>query len=170
MTTKDTALNLFDLGFRPVIIEPNGKVPTDTGWPTKTYDRAELAARFENNPALNVGIVLGDVIDVECDSETAEAECAELFEDCPIDVTPSWQSRRGPPHRLFASDPRLSKIGKAVLKYKTVEIRIGGDKGAQSVLPPSITDGFERKWVNELSSECMPPPLPELVIERLLAL
>ena len=48
-----------------------------------------------------------------------------------------------------------------------MEIRLGtGNKAAQSLLPPSTTDGFTRQWTNDLL--CPLADLPDAVIDRLL--
>lgn len=82
--------------------------------------------------------------------------------------TPGWSARRGN-HYLFAYDERLAVIGKAVIKWKSVEVRLGtGDKAAQSLAPPSTTDGFTRQWTREPSADCPPAKLPEFVMAKLL--
>ena len=53
--------------------------------------------------------------------------------------------------------------------WKEVEVRLGaGGKAAQSVVPPSTTDGFAREWIVPLSADSLPAKLPESVIQKLL--
>jgi hypothetical protein len=166
-----TALLLNSLGMVPVLIYENQKRPIGNAWQDQRYTDDELRERFTNNENLNIGALLGPesgVIDIECDEPESPADLSELF-DGEIPVTPSWSARRGC-HYLFAYDERLAVLGKAVVKWKSVEIRLGtGKKAAQSLLPPSTTDGFTRQWTTELSPDCLPAKLPEVVIERLLA-
>ena len=69
---------------------------------------------------------------------------------------------------VFAWDDRYDLIGKAVVHWKEVEVRLGaGGNAAQSLIPPSVTDGVTREWINPLGK---PPPLPEEAIQKLLAL
>jgi hypothetical protein len=106
-------------------------------------------------------VVLGPasgVIDLEGDGPNSEADKAELFADCEKPKTPSYASRRGC-HELYAWDDRLAVIGKAKLNWKSVEVRLGtGNKAAQSLIPPSQSDGFTRQWINDLSTPLAPLP------------
>jgi hypothetical protein len=169
-TPLETALALEAAGLPVVIVRANQKRPTDNDWQHRRPTAAKLTTRYTNNPALNVGVVLGpgSVVDIECDSPESPTDLAELFTGCEMPRTPTYSSKRGA-HRLFAWDERLAVIGKAVAHYKTVEIRLGtGGKGAQSLLPPSTTDGVTREWTIPLSAECPPAKLPDLVIERII--
>jgi hypothetical protein len=158
------------MGLPIVIVPPGAKGPRTSAWPEKRYTAPEINRRFGNSPALNVGLILGPesgAIDIEGDSDASEADFAELFAGCDVPTVPSWRSKRSL-HRLFAVDPRLTALGKAVVKYKSVEIRLGAGKAAQSLLPPSVTDGHAREWVTPISVDCKPAELPEEVIERIL--
>jgi hypothetical protein len=169
MSTKETALLVHALGYAAVLIEPRKKKPSDDAWPERRPTAEEIARRFDNNPNMNVGVLLGEAgMDFECDGPDAEADLAELFADCEFPITPSWEARRGP-HYWFAKDDRLFALGKAVIKYKSLEIRLGAGKAAQSLLPPSTTDGFTRKWKTELSATCLPAKLPDRVVDRIIA-
>ena len=157
----------------PVCVVPAGeKGPRTTGWHLKRYSREELQAKFEKKPEPNVGLILGPsasgLVDIECDEKGSEDDLKELFGG-KIPKTPCWKSRRGK-HYLFPYDPRLEIIGKAVIHYKKVEVRLGcGKKGAQSLLPPSKTDGRIRKWIVPLSRKNKPAKLPDAVVEKLLS-
>lgn len=166
-----TALLFNSLGMVPVLIHEGQKRPIGKGWQNQRYTDDELRERFTNNPKLGLGLLLGPesgVIDIECDGPESAADLAELF-DGQIPVTPGWKARRGG-HLLFAYDERFAALGKAVIKWKSVEIRLGtGKKAAQSLAPPSTTDGFTREWTTELSADCLPVKLPEAVMDKLLA-
>ena len=82
-------------------------------------------------------------------------------------VTAMWRSARGP-HRLFQWHEELGRIRKSSVTIGPLEIRLGGNgRAAQSLLPPSITDGWGRRWVVSLE-ECSPVPLPPAVLRRIL--
>ncbi len=168
----NSALLLNSLGMIPVPIPPGKKAPTGKAWQNKRYSDDELRERFANNPAMNVGLLLGPdsgVIALDRDSSQAAADFVELF-DGEIPSTPGWVSKRGG-QDLFAWDERLQALNAAVVVWKEVEVRIGaGGKAAQSVIPPSTTDGFTREWTKPLSADFLPAKLPESVFQKLLAL
>jgi len=158
MTCLDTALLLNSMGMVPVFIPPGKKAPIGKAWPKKRHSDDELRKRFGNNSEMNLGVLLGPeskVIAIDRDSPEAVADLAELF-DGEIPPTPGWVSKRGG-QDLFAWEDRLAALGVAVFKWKSLEIRIGaGGKAAQSVVPPSTTDGFTRNWTKPLASDFPP--------------
>ncbi|HUT09845.1 MAG TPA: bifunctional DNA primase/polymerase [Thermoguttaceae bacterium] len=151
-----------------VICYSGQKRPIGDAWQNHTLTWQQVTERLKNDPALNVGILLGPasgVVDVECDSDAATTSYRELFGDV---RTPSWQSARGI-HHLFQWDERLAGLGSKV-DYQAVEFRLGADeKATQSICPPSVVDGVKREW-RVRPDECKPAPLPELVIKGLCAL
>lgn len=168
MTTLDTALQLNSLGMVPVIIPPNQKGPKGQAWQNRRYTDEELHTQFCKNE--NVGVLLGPpsgVVALDCDNPQAQEDLLELF-DGHIPLTPHWISKHGGQH-LFQHDDRLESIGKAVTHWKKVEVRLGANgKAAQSLLPPSTTDGFKREWIIPLSTDSLPAKLPESVIQKLI--
>jgi hypothetical protein len=129
-----------------------GKRPVPKGWPAKRWTEDEIDQRFQRDPELNVGCKLGaeSFIDFDCDSPQAEAAMADLF-DGDVPVTPTFRSPRGR-HWLMAWHPDLAAIAKSVIHVGPLEIRLGANgKGCQSLLPPSLTDGIRRQWVDGLS-------------------
>jgi hypothetical protein len=164
----------------PITLCPAGtKKPLGEGWtaeyPGKAWQKKrwslkEIDRAFKAYGDLNVGVLFGPVsklIDIEQDSPEDRAAFAELFDGCPPPVTASFSSRRGP-HHLFAWHPDLEQIGKAVVHFHGLEIRIGaGGKGAHSAFPPSTTGGVARVWLNPLD-ECPAAPLPQLALERII--
>jgi hypothetical protein len=106
-------------------------------------------------------------IDIECDSEEAEAKLQEYF-DGDIPPTPTWNADRGY-HRLFQRPDGLPQKG--VIWIDGIECRIGNGKAALSTLPPSIHEsGSKYTWVDGLSIfEVEPAELPPNVVEKLKA-
>jgi hypothetical protein len=147
-----------------VICYANEKRPIGNDWGSRTIDAAEVAKRLTNNPALNVGILLGPdtgLVDVECDGTAATAHFDQLF-GCV--VTPSWRSLRGC-HYLFQYDGRLAALPGTVKLDSGLEFRLGNGKQIQSIIPPSTVDGVKREWVVPMGE---PARLPEHVIQLLL--
>jgi hypothetical protein len=136
------------------------------GWEKARLTRKELREAFRSTN-LNIGLVLNqsDLIDVECDSDEAEANLQAMFGG-KVPPTPTWRSKRGL-HRLFRRPPGLPE--KATLHLDAIEFRIGNGKGALSIVPPSVhPDGPRYEWLPELSLyEVEPAELPPEVVERL---
>ncbi len=144
-----------------------GKAPFYGDWQNRRFTPAELDSFFRRQTGLNVGLILGPasrIIDIEGDDEDSEDAYEALFADCEEPVTPTFQSPRGL-HRLFAWDERLAALGRASMRLGAIELRLGF-RAAQSLLPPSVSDGIARRWLVPLAT-CPPAPLPETVICRL---
>jgi hypothetical protein len=155
-----------------------GKHPRIKNWQHEaTSDPTKVEDWWKRWPGSNVGVASGPsskLIDVECDSEEAEAALVELFggpenfPDCP-----TFSSGRGK-HRLFAWSAELATLpesGKAVFKFRGIEFRIGGGgKGGQSVYPPSRhKSGARYAWLPGLSLDDVElRPLPDAVMATLL--
>ena len=143
----------------------SGKKCLDTGWPDNTPTAAQLIKRLKENPSLNIALAMHEnqYIDVECDSDEAEANLSKMFNG-KIPKTPAWQSARGK-HRLFQQSGGLPK--KSVLHLDGVEFRIGNGGGCLSVLPPS--DG--REWLDgqSLLDDVEFARLPSSITKRLKA-
>lgn len=154
------------------IVLCRGKKPLGKRWQHRTWTAKQVQAAFRGNPSLNVGLILGPrsgVIDIEADTPEHAAALAALFDGEPP-RTPTWRARRGT-HHLFCYPAELAEsIGKAVFTLDGLpEIRLGtGGLGAQSVLPPSETDGVRREWIVSLD-DCEPAALPDAVIQRVAA-
>jgi hypothetical protein len=183
--TLDAALELLDRGRLITLCPPLRRNPIGenwTGryvgkdWPNKRWTPDEVREAFEVRGNCNVGLLLGPqskVIDIEIDGVGGDGVLTELF-DGDMPIAPTYESRRGP-HRLFRWDDRLATLP-SWFNYPNdggpVEVRLGSKKGAQSLLPPSITldnDGElgNRSWQVGLD-DCDPPPLPTSVIRKLL--
>ncbi len=150
-----------------VICYPDSKVPVGKNWADRPLSAEGVAQRLANNPAANVGLLLGPVsglIDVECDGEEATAAYDRLLGNV---LAPSWASKRGK-HHLYKYDERLADLPNAV-HYEGVEFRLGNGKATHSLCPPSEADGFRREWLVRLD-QCPAPRLPEEIIQALLTL
>lgn len=150
-----------------VLIPPGQKGPKGLDWPNKRATPAQVDHAIRTGRR-NIGIILGrpsGVIDLEIDGEGGEDSLRKLFDGEPPEA-PAWQSARGI-HRLYLWDDRFAGLGAKFdhPDFPGLEFRIG-DEAAQSVIPPSKVDGFQRVWINE----CEPAKLPDAVIEKIVAL
>lgn len=129
-----------------------GKHPIPKGWQDlATDDEDQLTAWFEQWPDANLGLRMGPqsgVVDIEFDGEEGRAFADEHLKEC---YTPTYTSHRST-HRLFKWSDELASLGKTIPKIHGLECRLGQtDKGAQSVLPPSIhAKGGKYTWVQGL--------------------
>jgi hypothetical protein len=119
------------------------------------------------NPDYNVGVQLGPrsgIIDVECDSDEAERQLVLVLGEEEAFAAPRWLGKRGP-HRLFADSPDLPCPDKACFHWRGIEFRTGhGDRGAQSLMPPSVhPDGPTYTWQRPPNGQ-PPAPLPAAAV------
>ena len=88
-----------------------------------------------------------NLVDVEADTPEGET----ILDDfCQGYEFPCWQTRRGK-HRLFLADETVSYLK---IDGTAIEFRTGRH---QSVLPPSIIDGFGYEWIKSPFSTPIPP-------------
>jgi hypothetical protein len=159
------ALRLTKLGYW--VVPCDGKKPVGPDWQGTRRTSTDLWREL-HLPGKNIALVLNqsNLIDVECDSEASEVALQEMFGGT-IPPTPTWQSKRGL-HRLFVRPQGMP--GKAVWKLDGIEFRgLGTDKGAVSVIPPSIhPDGPMYRWLPGLGlGQVKPAELPPQITERL---
>jgi hypothetical protein len=147
----EDALDYARRGWHILQVKPRKKVPVATAWQNvATVNETIIKRWWAVEPFGNIGVQLGPrsgIIDVECDSESAERELGTLLaEEAP--VVPTFRGKRGK-HRLFLYTPDLPSPTKAVFKFHGIEFRTGnGYKGAQSLFPPSIhPDGSIYTWL-----------------------
>jgi hypothetical protein len=154
MSPLDIALDCISRGWNPVPVKFRSKVPLGDAWQTRTISE-QTAPQLFNGAELNVGVVLGPtsngLTDVDCD-------CAEAIAIAPYLLSPT-AARFGRPskpgsHRLYVTDLSAHSDSKAAIQFREprtlkmlVELRIGGEKGAQTVFPGSIhEDGEAIAW------------------------
>lgn len=148
-----------------LIIPTLGKIPCGNEWHRHaTNDPAALTRLFHVSHHDGFGVQLGQrsgIVDFDADSEEAEATFQRLFGgDGP--TTPTFQSARGR-HRFFQWSDKLPSPDKIKFVLDGLEVRTGsGDKGAQTVLPPS----GERRWIVPPNA-CEMAEIPADVIERI---
>jgi hypothetical protein len=193
--TRSEALALEAAGFWVVPIEPGGKRPSGKEWGLVRNGPREIERLLSRTPNANLGIALGPgrgpngawLVDLECDGEGAEESLIQLLGSDRI-LTMAWLSRRGK-HLAFTVDGErlvelLTRCGaleakghqRGVYKLSTLpglEIRVGGFKEdgtvrqLQSLVPPSVTDGFTRTWIHGPEALAELPEAAYTALERL---
>jgi hypothetical protein len=149
MTTPlETALGYIGRGWNVTPVEYRGKKPLGNGWQLRVID-ATNAAQYFNGEKLNIGAVLGPTsrkltdVDLDCDEAIAIAPY----------ILPRTRARFGraskrESHRLYYTELSTVAGRPAVIAFddprkpkqqgRLIELRVGGDSGAQSVLPGSV--------------------------------
>lgn len=154
-TVRDAADDYFDRGWRPVPLHCGEKRPIGQDWQTLDFARRDIARHFADND--NVGVQLGPrsggLTDVDLDAPEARALAQSLLPE-----TAAIFGRRSTPasHRLYITDLAEAEQ-RAVIRFQEpgglggrtlLELRIGGgEKGAQTMVPPSRhPDGEPIGW------------------------
>lgn len=142
------------------------------GWQhTAARNEADVEEWLNDADPFNIGVQLGPksgIIDIEWDDEEAKRAASDL--GITLIETPTYISGRSE-HRLFLWDDRFEQCEKAVVHPFGIEVRLGvGDKGAQSVVPPSWHwKGRQYIWKPTLSIEEVDiAPLPEELIRSII--
>lgn len=144
-----TIIEHFDVltkrGLKIIPLRENTKVPMCKGW-TQNWNKDQCREKLEQFPCANLGILLGDIIDVEGDSEEANKTILDLIGDYPH---PMYQSIKSI-HHLFLTPDRCLRH----FRYGDIEFR---GYGHQSVIPPSQHQGHTYKWMRTFQF-----PIPEM--------
>lgn len=142
-------IQLFDkyvsLGLRPIPIYKKTKTPLEVSW-NKDWSINRWRHYFASCD-YNMGILLGDIVDVEADSPEANDLLERIIDDCP---RPRFRSSKSI-HNLFINpDPKLTR-----LVVNGIEFR---GNLHQSVIPPSYhEDGSKYLWISGSKF-----PIPEM--------
>ena len=164
------ALEYAGAGWHVLPLLDREKRPRLNNWQNAaSTNEAQIAEWWGKWPQANVGVQLGPrsgIIDIECDSDAAEAALVDLFAG-EFPATLSFRASRGS-HRLFRWRGDLPHRDKAVFKIDGIEFRTGnGDKGAQSVFPPSIhPSGAAYQWIAAPNTNDL-APLSDAIVARL---
>ncbi len=148
-------VNFFDtyakVGLKAIALYTNSKIPIGKGW-NKNWNQELTRKKFILGSDLNIGLLLGDIVDVEADTSRANEILCKLIGTTPH---PMYRSSRSVHHLFISPDPNLT-----IIKLHGIEFRA---KNHQSVLPPSFhEDGSRYKWLKE--SKFPIPRMPEALI------
>lgn len=157
LRAAETAIGYCRRGWNVVPIPERSKIPSGAGWQARIIREADVP-RFFNGRPQNVGVILGPTsngltdIDLDCDEAIVIAPFV-------LPTTGALFGRASKPdsHWLYVST-LATTAGKAVVKLADptrlrgdkntlLEVRIGGDKGAQTVFPGSVHEcGEPLRW------------------------
>lgn len=136
---------------KPIAVYPKSKVPIGKNW-NKNWDKNKILKLIHKNPEINVGILLGDIIDVEADTEESNHLLNEMIEKTPH---PCYMSSRSYHHFFLSPDPNLT-----ALKVSGIEFR--GHRHHSVVPPSSHENDIEYKWIE---TSFPPPHLPQKLLD-----
>jgi hypothetical protein len=138
-------------GLKIIPLWENSKAPMCRGW-TGEWSWAAAREKLAMFPAANLGLLLGDIVDVEGDSAEANRAILDLIGDYPH---PSYVSTKSIHHLFVSPDPALRH-------FRVGEIEFRGH-GHQSVIPPSQHQGTVYKWLRAFRFPVpeMPPALQD---------
>ena len=126
------------LGFKIIPLYPKSKVPIGHGW-NRDWNEEQARQTLESNRNANIGLLLGDILDVEGDTPEANDFLDNLIGDYPHLCYCGSKSK----HHLFLNpDQSLTRVCKNDIEFRAYK--------HQSVLPPSIhPDGEAYRWLDE---------------------
>ncbi len=143
-------------GWNPLPLPFKSKIPPDKSWQLRVIREHDLLRFFCGKPQ-NVGVVLGPTSNGLTD---VDLDCSEAIELAPqvLQPTAAIFGRQSAPasHWLYRSS-LASTLGKATIKFQDptrpadeatlLEVRVGGEKGAQTVFPGSVHESDEEiRW------------------------
>lgn len=139
-----------NLGFKVIPLYYATKIPIFKSW-NKFHNKKTLREFLITNPAeFNFGILLGEIIDVEGDSEEANDFLDRIFKEVPHPIYVSSKSK----HHIFRN--KNNKITRT--SYKNIEYRAYMH---QSVIPPSTHEnGTKYEWITKILPVHEIPYLP----------
>jgi len=136
---------------KPIAVYPKSKIPIGKNW-NKNWNKNKILNSFHKNAEINIGILLGDIIDVEADTEESNLLLNEMIEKIPH---PCYMSSRSYHHFFLTPDPNLT-----ALKVSGIEFR--GYKHHSVVPPSSHENNIEYKWIE---TSFPPPKLPQKLLD-----
>lgn len=150
-------LKFFDvyvgMGWQPIPVHPMSKIPVGKNW-NKDWDYDRCRDAFARNPNYNMGVLLGNIVDVEGDTPEANDLLLRMIDGVPH---PYFRSSRSIHHLFQNPDPNLTAT-----RFGGIEFR---GYRHQSLLPPSVHEnGTSYVWQSG-RDEFPPPPMPEELLD-----
>lgn len=122
-------------GLKPLALYKNTKIPMLKNWNSNwNQDSNRELLKLDYT---NIGLLLGDIVDVEGDSEKANDVINDLIGNY---EHPVYKSKKSFHHLFINPDPNLT-----LLKFDDIEFR---GKNHQSVIPPSKINDVVYEWVH----------------------
>lgn len=127
---------LVNFGLKPITLYQNTKIPFHKAW-NENWSKEKQLNILSKNEAVNLGILLGDIVDVEGDTKLANNIVLELIGNY---QHPCYRSQKSIHHLFLNPDKDLR-----IFKFNDIEFR---GHGHQSVVPPSIINNVTYEWID----------------------
>jgi hypothetical protein len=138
-------------GLKIIPLYARTKIPVGKNW-NGEWDHDWCRWSITKFPESNLGLLLGEIVDVEGDDEQANALIKSLIGDTPH---PMYCSSKSIHHLFINPDPKLTS-----LRYNQIEFRANKH---QSALPPSHhEDGSPYQWLK--GTKFPAPEMPEALL------
>lgn len=144
-------------GYKIIPLYHASKTPIFKNWNDDyDFEILEIFLQTNKNP-LNFGILLGEIVDVEGDSEEANSKLDHLLKGIEHPVYQSSKSK----HHLFKNhNPHLTRLVQDGMEFRAHR--------HQSVIPPSIhNDGQKYKWISDIYKYKDIPILPPALCQKI---
>jgi len=136
---------------KPIAVYKDSKIPVGQNW--NSQYSAEHWRELIKTGNYNIGILLGDVVDVEGDTDEANTAILEMIGNIPH---PSYKSSKSIHHLFINPDKDLTRIAHNGIEFRAHK--------HQSVVPPSShIDGADYKWIK--SSKFPIPQMPKRLLD-----
>lgn len=146
-----------EAGLKVIPLYARSKIPVWPRW-NGGWDRDRCRKYIVESPDCNLGILLGEIVDVEGDTDDANSYLNSLLRNY---QHPQYRSSKSIHHLFLNPDPRLTST-----RFNGLEFR--GWKH-QSVLPPSVHEsGTNYHWLSDsvFTIPRMPPDLYRYYMEN----
>lgn len=130
--------------WKPIAIYPNSKIPIGKGWNIWSYEKNKNFIKQYKN--CNIGLLLGEILDVEGDTPNANKILFEMIKDY---KHPIYKSNKSYHHLFLNIDNKIRRKCAHGIEFRGY--------GHQSLLPPSN----DYEWI----SFCKVPPMPKRLIQ-----
>lgn len=141
------------LGWKIIPVYFKSKIPIGKNW-NKNYNSEFARKQFKKNKDLNFGLLLGNIVDVEGDTEEANQYLNNILKDIPH---PKYKSNKSVHHLFLNFNKNLT-----ARRFKGIEFR--GHRH-QSIIPPSVhKNDVKYEWIS--FNETM-PPMPQNLLNVL---
>lgn len=145
-------------GLQPIAIYKGDKCPIGKAW-NENWSVQRWRPMFEQTNDLNMGILLGNIVDVEGDTDQANKDLNDMIGDLPH---PMFKSSKSIHHIFLNPDQNLTRKVMNGIEFRAYT--------HQSVVPPSThNSGNKYEWISNynLSVPQMPSVLYEYYISNL---
>lgn len=161
-------------GLRIIPLRPNSKLPSIPNWgPESSSDFMQVLYYYEHNKNGNWGLPCFEnnlfVLDLDTghSDEDGVKNFERLLKDLGIESceTLKQKTRSNGIHLIFQSDDELKKVcgtANAFKDYPAIDLR----NSNYIVVEPSVIDGKEYKFLNNMEPQPMPQKLKEFILQN----